>query len=767
MACRAAPDGPPAARAGGETRSPVQRDSAAAAADGAGDETARSGRADEGLDASALARVAIRHEAWPSGRVLHETHSSIWREPVAAGSLMKLATIVGAIDMARVDPGIRFTCRRRERVGGRVLDCVHPPVSASFTLAGALAHSCNSVFLQLAERLTKSDLEAGLTRLGIAAGVHGDAVGLAAIGVDGVAVAPGDWARAIVRVARGEARISPAARAVLLEGLAAAASEGTAMSVGEVLPGALAKTSTVPLADGSVRATVAVVWPGDAPRHSLVMAAAGVSGRDAADLAAAWLRREGLAGDVVAAGARAGSNPPPSSVVRVGRASASGYRVESLPLEDYVAAVVGGEAPRRAPAALYEAMAIVARTFARAHGTRHAREGFDVCDLTHCQVLGTARAETREAAARTRGQVLVETGRPVRVYYHASCAGWLESPEHVWPARGGPGQGVGAARRDPAPHPVETWTTEASAEDLERALRTLGLEGRVEGLDVVRAATGRVERVRVRGMHPPEVGGEPFRAAIGRTLGWQVLKSPYFAATPTSRGVRFSGAGRGHGVGLCVRGALALAEAGRSAREILAAYLPGASVESLDGSSKAFTLELPATAEPERERLERLVQRLLGELGERLGTGPPDTLTIRVHPTHESFRRATGQAPWVSGVTEGTLTVRNGVRTTEARVHLMPLALLERRGEFEETLRHELAHALTGPELAGRPRWVHEGLAAWATGDPPAASGARCPSDREFETASSSAALGRLYARAAGCVADAIARGIDWRDIGR
>ena len=42
--------------------------------------------------------------------------------------------------------------------------------------------------------------------------------------------------------------------------------------------------------------------------------------------------------------------------------------------------------------------------------------------------------------------------------------------------------------------------------------------------------------------------------AVGRTLGWQVLKSTLFDVERTATGYRFRGRGRGHGVGLCVLG---------------------------------------------------------------------------------------------------------------------------------------------------------------------------------------------------------------------
>ena len=70
-----------------------------------------------------------------------------------------------------------------------------------------------------------------------------------------------------------------------------------------------------------------------------------------------------------------------------------------------------------------------------------------------------------------------------------------------------------------------------------------------------------------------------------------------------------------------------------------------------------------------------------------------------VHPTIESFQRATGLGWWVSA------------RSSGYEVDLVPLDMLDRRGRLDVAMRHELVHLLTAARLEGRPRWVHEGLA--------------------------------------------------------
>src|SRR5262245_19218977 len=100
-----------------------------------------------------------------------------------------------------------------------------------------------------------------------------------------------------------------------------------------------------------------------------------------------------------------------SDTLRIGVArQGGGYTVRSIPIDEYVAGVLAGEAARESGTAALEALAITVRTYALANRGRHAAEGFDLCDLTHCQVLRNATAATERAAAATARQVLVFNG---------------------------------------------------------------------------------------------------------------------------------------------------------------------------------------------------------------------------------------------------------------------------------------------------------------------------------------------------------------------
>ena len=70
-------------------------------------------------------------------------------------------------------------------------------------------------------------------------------------------------------------------------------------------------------------------------------------------------------------------------------------------------------------------------------------------------------------------------------------------------------------------------------------------------------------------------------------------------------------------------------------------------------------------------------------LARDLGVANPPRFTLRLHPTVESYQRATGQ-PWY---TAGA--------TLDTEIHLVPLTVLRERGVLERTIRHEIVHLLT------------------------------------------------------------------------
>ena len=675
----------------------------------------------------------------PSGATRRTEQPSVIDRPVLPGSVMKIAGIAAALDAHLIDDRTGIVCTRTVSVAGHRLTCTHPDLHRPLTPAEALTYSCNVYMATVAGRLPRAAFDHALTSLGLPPSDPAVSVAASALGLEGNRMTPRALIAAVARVAGQPVVVpwAPATRDVVLAGLRGAAREGTAAALGAAGIDALAKTGTVG-SGGISQGLVVGVTPAAHPTTGFALLVAGGAGTDAAALMAQ----------------RLSPSSPHAASIRIGVIGPAGEAsVREMNLDDYVAGVTAGEAAAGASPAALQALAVAVRTYALANRGRHESEGFDLCDLTHCQVLRGATPTTSAAARATSRLYLTDQGAPAQVFYSASCGGYTEKPSAVW--RGASDPPFLPSRRDDACASRPAWTSEVSASDLLRALRAGGFRGeQLRTLAVTaRTGSGRAAWLHADGVSPSDVSGENLRTLVGRTLGWQHLRSTLFDVTRTGAGFRFTGHGAGHGVGLCVEGAAIRAREGSSRDEILRVYYPGLVQRYLDvpgaGPAAQLRLVLPREQEPQRVELQRLVDRLLRETRVALrAADEPPGIVLRFHPTVESYQRATGRPWFTAGATRGT------------EIDLLPLTVLRQRGLLEPTLRHELAHVLPPAPRAGEPLWLQEGRAVWAerhgstsvVSEPALSSGpTTCPADAEFSRATSGDALGRVYARALGC----------------
>jgi len=382
----------------------------------------------------------------------------------------------------------------------------------------------------------------------------------------------------------------------------------------------------------------------------------------------------------------------------------------SMPMEEYIAGVLAGETPNFKSDEALKAMAVAARTYAMHFGSRHAVDGFDFCDSTHCQNLRLAEVtpRLRKIADATAGEVLWYDGESAATYFHANCGGTTEDGRYIlgndeqrapyltqhsdaYCVRGGSNQ----------------WSSEVSKQELQRALAAEGVNvpGRLRAVTVLhRTASGRVEFLTVTGSQSITVPGLTFRLAVGRNIGWDRLKSNWYEVRVEGERLVFHGRGSGHGVGLCQVGAEVMGEEGRSYHEILSFYYPGTKlgVGAQGTQWQQLTSEdvVLFTARPERDRsLLPLATRMMHEAEESTGLVYNGAAKLKVYATVAAFRDTTGEPGWVAASTRG--------RT----IRLQPTDVLRDAGTLESTLRHELLHMLVEEHAkAGTPLWFREGL---------------------------------------------------------
>jgi stage II sporulation protein D len=734
---------------------------------------------------------------------------SAFEEATPPGSAVKPFTALAALASGALDEATRHSCRGLYEDAGLRATCAHPRQPARFDPRTALAHSCNDFFGRTAEALDPEEFLRTLEAFGFGSATGGgggdEAAGL--LPHDGARPAEmlGESERLRVTPAqllsayaalfnggrvlvpthappanftpreRGRVRVEPSHRALLYAGMRGAVSYGTAARAGlAALPArAFGKTGTAtPLegfrqqgwfvglaGEGSEAADVAPAP--ETVRLAVLVFLKRAHGSDAAAAArpvfeeyARTLKTPAATANAVDDGDADKASGP---VVRV-RLSRAGV-VATLALEDYVFGVLAAEGSVEDEAEALKALAVVSRTYALRNLRRHAREHFDLCDTTHCQRYLHVRdpaarpdfyALLARATRETAGEVLRDSaGRTAEAYFSASCGGATADIRTLWGARHAPAQ-LRGGRDDACAADPHAWRDDIKTADLLRALRADARSDVGAYLDAVRVlrrdSGGRAELVELAGERRRLLRGWDFKIIVGRTLGWNVLKSSRFEVERAAGRFVFRGRGFGHGLGLCQAGAHQLAARGAGYRQILARYLPGTGLRIADEehddshpqltraslsvnddapepairnpqsavlSSEHFRLVYPAgVARREAEAVLRELEAARGALSRHLERGglggAPDGVEVIAYETTGDFVGATGQPAWVAAVTEGR------------RVRLQPLAVLRRRGVLSATLRHELVHVAC--ELLGgarAPRWLVEGLAAHFAGEGP------------------------------------------------
>lgn len=271
--------------------------------------------------------------------------------------------------------------------------------------------------------------------------------------------------------------------------------------------------------------------------------------------------------------------------------------VRDVALEEYVVVAslseVAPSGARDAVERMLEVQAIISRTYAISHLGRHAREGFDLCSTTHCQLYNPDRLRSSrwtvtatEAAARTERLVLLYGGRPAEALYHADCGGHTSSASSVW---GSADRQYLVSRSDADLPPTvhAPWQYRVRRETLADALLAspaTAFSGTLQTIEIAsRDDGGRATQIRITG-HPSRgnavvVRAEDFRSALSRAFGAQTIRSTRFDLRQEGGWFAFAGHGFGHGVGLCQAGAFARIRGGASARDVLDYYYPGTSLQ--------------------------------------------------------------------------------------------------------------------------------------------------------------------------------------------
>jgi len=237
--------------------------------------------------------------------------------------------------------------------------------------------------------------------------------------------------------------------------------------------------------------------------------------------------------------------------------------INRLELEKYIPGSVETEGGPGATEEFYKAQAILIRTYAFRNFTRHAQQGFNLCDGVHCQAFnGKSRMNKviYSAVAATRDLILADAqGLPITTAYHANCGGMTSSAAMAW-------------NKDlpyllPVHDPfcnessLHNWRKNISLDEWRNYLQGKGIEVAQAMPETDSIPAGRVKYLNGTVALPMTV----IRADFG-------LRSAFFTLAGENGNIAFNGHGYGHGVGMCQEGAMEMARNGYCYVDILMFY---------------------------------------------------------------------------------------------------------------------------------------------------------------------------------------------------
>ena len=260
--------------------------------------------------------------------------------------------------------------------------------------------------------------------------------------------------------------------------------------------------------------------------------------------------------------------------------------VQETGIEDYLYGVLPKEMSPEWPTEALKAQAVVARTFALANLGKFQRSGFDFTpDVRSQAYVGLDGRDPRATAAvkATEAQALYYRGKLLKAFFHACCGGHTSSVAAIWGSPDKmeePMRGVRDGYCAASPH--MSWTAYAAFSDILAALNSHDrYASKLKGIGRGRTdPSGHLRTIKFyTDSGTIEVRANEFRNWIGSTD----LKSTNITSIVRRRkGYEFAGKGYGHGVGLCQWGAREMAAQGKSYRQILDHYFPGAEIRRVE-----------------------------------------------------------------------------------------------------------------------------------------------------------------------------------------
>jgi len=247
--------------------------------------------------------------------------------------------------------------------------------------------------------------------------------------------------------------------------------------------------------------------------------------------------------------------------------------------ESYVASVVESEIGNNAQSEFLKVQSVLCRTYALNHLTRHAEDGFELCDQVHCQAYkGKSRFNNLIKAAidSTRNLVLVDNKNKLIVAaYHSNCGGRTTSADQVWSKPIEYLQPVADTFCLDGNH--ASWIASISVKDWKSYLKSKGIIIATNDSLISDTLFNFINEDRANSI----MYNNQLLPVKDIRSDWK-LKSTWFTMHVANDSIEFHGRGFGHGVGLCQEGAMKRAEAGLEFHSIINFYFKDVKLADAD-----------------------------------------------------------------------------------------------------------------------------------------------------------------------------------------
>jgi stage II sporulation protein D len=249
----------------------------------------------------------------------------------------------------------------------------------------------------------------------------------------------------------------------------------------------------------------------------------------------------------------------------------------NIPLaEDYVAGVVMAEGGSGKNIEYFKTQGVLARTYMYKYMNKHANDGYNLCDNTHCQAFnGTCTdPEILTAAMQTTGLVIFAPDSALIISaFHSNCGGETADAADVWLTS------VPYLKKVKDPYCSgtrnSTWQKSLSSDEWLGMIRKSNPGKEISIAEAGFIQPSRVSDYRIGTMRIPM---RDIRSSLN-------LRSAYFSVYPQNDSVLLEGRGYGHGVGLCQEGAMSMASKGFSYDQIIKFYYSGILISDI-GNAK-------------------------------------------------------------------------------------------------------------------------------------------------------------------------------------